>query len=124
MRTITSTLKKNLEAQKTEAETIGLTKVAKNITSQLESQTTRENEEEYSYTANELLEDVEFLFSKAALRVQDYYNKASDQKKAAALIQAFAAEFIDAFAGNESPVGPYEPKVPGEAREQTEFEVE
>lgn len=122
MRTITVKLKKQLEAQKQEAQTLGLTKVASNIESQLKDQNTREGDF-YTYASSELLNDVEFLFSKAALRIQDYFDKAEDQVAVAKIVEVFAQDFINSFAKNDI-LGPFEPTVPGELKERTEIEVE
>lgn len=123
MRTITVKLKKQLEAQKQEAQTLGLTKVASSIESQLADQNTRENTDFYTYASSDLVNDVEYFLNKAALRIQDYFDKAEDQVAVAKVVEVFAQDFINSFSRKEI-LGPFEPSVPGELKEITEIEIE
>ena len=124
-RSITDKLRKRLLAQAREATNMGLTKTADLIVSDLEATPERADEDHYTYSSEELQQDVEQLVYTAAIRVQDYFNKTADAGEVGHLTEAVAQDLIDqvrhAIGGKV--VGSYEPQVPGEVRERTSIEV-
>ena len=124
-RSITDKLRKRLLAQAREATNMGFNKTADLIVSDLETTPERSDEDHYTYSSEELQQDVEQLVYTAAIRVQDYFNKTADAKDVGHLSETFAHDLIDqvrhAIGGKV--VGPYEPQVPGEVRERTSIEV-
>ena len=125
MRTITKQMQARLEAQAEEAKTLKLTKLANHI-SELKTDV-RENSESYSYTHDQMLDDVEKALWAGALRAADYYGTPFDALKVQGVIDKMAVELaneIRVVVGNEGGVGPYESLVPGEQREQVLFELE
>jgi hypothetical protein len=124
-RSITDTLKKRLLAQAVEANNMGLEKTAELIVTDLETTPERSDDDHYTYSSEELQQDVEQLVYTAALRVQDYFNKTADAREVTDLTESFAQDLIDqvrhVIGGNV--IGPYEPQVPGEVRERTSIEV-
>lgn len=118
MRTISKNLKKRLIAQAEEASFNGFDKVASDIQKQVSDVETREDLEEYIYSRTSLEKDIEDLFWKAAIRMQDYFGKSGDAKDIADVIAEYKDDFISSVKtkiGGEL-IGPYEPSVPGENR--------
>jgi hypothetical protein len=118
MRTISNNLKLRLLAQAEEASFHGLEKVASKLNRQVNSTPIRKDNEEYTYSRNELYNDVEDLLWRAAVRTQDYFGKTADANEIGMLVESFADELISSLrnkiGGNV--VGPHEPLVPGENR--------
>jgi hypothetical protein len=115
-RTISKTLKRRLEAQAEEANFLGFQKHASHVFDNIPE--TRDDEEEYIYTAAELQEDVENMLWKIAIRVQDYYGKSADMKQVGYVVDSTAEELIESIRRSTGApiVGPYEPLVPGEMK--------
>ena len=128
MRTITKTQLERLLAQKSEAETLGLTKLASNIQHQIDKNVVfRENNDFYSYASDEMQQDVEKLLWDAVIRVADFYGANIDADKAQQSVEKIASDLIDEIRINTGVldgVGAYEPNVPGENREHVAIELE
>jgi basic membrane lipoprotein Med (substrate-binding protein (PBP1-ABC) superfamily) len=124
MRTITNKLQKRLVHQAEEAKFLGFDKVASSVAVQVNGNETRDNEEDYVYSRQDLISDVERLIWAAAVRTQDYFNKTADVRDVNDVVESLAEELVDAvqkkIGGNV--VGPYEPLVPGEVRNTVEIE--
>ena len=115
MRTITKTMKKVLMAQAKEANVQGMTKIAQQISDQLDVTPTRDKESEYVYEQDDLQQDVEHNLWSAAVRIQDFYGKTVDAKDLHDMIESFAGEFIDNCRKKSGKiVGAYETSVPGQ----------
>jgi hypothetical protein len=124
-RTISKVLKKRLQVQATEAKTLGLTKTAAQLDDLIKTTIDRNPDHFYSYSHEELQEDVETIVWEAALRVQDFYNKTGDAKQISEEVEVVAADLIDSIRHKIGGpiIGAYEPHVPGEIREHTSIEV-
>jgi len=124
-RTISNILKKRLQIQSSEAKTLGLVKVSERVDNLVNKTGERDPEQFYTYSHEELQEDVESLILEATLRVQDFYNKTGDIGKISEGIESIAGDLIDMVRNNigGSVVGAYEPSIPGEIREHTTIEV-
>ena len=124
-RTISTVLKKRLQIQATEAKTLGMTKTAAQLDGIVKSTKERNPDQFYSYSHEELQDDVESIVWEAALRVQDFYNKTGDASQISEEVEAVATDLIDSIRHKIGGpiVGAYEPRVPGEIREHTSIEV-
>jgi hypothetical protein len=124
-RSISDKLKKRLQAQAAEAQTMGMEKTASLIEANLEKVAERSDDDYYTYSIEELQSDVEELMYAAAVRVQDYFNKTADARKTQDIAESHASDLIDGIrhAIGGMVLGPYEPQVPGEIRERTSIEV-
>ena len=120
-RSISNSLKNRLQAQASECNTLGLSKIASSLDKLSETET-RDNNEFYSYSHDEMLSDVEDLLWKAAVRVQDFYNKTADARDINDVVEGQAAELVNVIRHKIGGmiVGAYEPSVPGEQRADLE----
>jgi uncharacterized membrane-anchored protein YjiN (DUF445 family) len=118
MRTITESLKKRLIAQYEESVFQGFDKTASQLKVQAQETPVRGDFEDYVYSKQDLINDVEKLLWSAAVRTQDYFGKTADAHVIEQLIEACAEDLITTIKtkiGGDI-VGPYEPIVPGEER--------
>lgn len=115
MRTITESNMKRLIAQRNEAKTVGMVKVASQLSAQIGTTGTREDSAEYTYDYSELRDDVENSLWDAALRAQDFYGKMADASELQKLIEKQAEDFINSIGvKTNSTVGAYESSLPGQ----------
>lgn len=129
MRFITKKMFDRLAAQKEEANTLKLTKLANHLDSHVlnKSAEVRSNDESYLYTQGQMRTDVEGALWDATIRVADYFGLPFDALQAQQMIEKIADDLIDEMrvaVGNDSGVGPYDAKTPGETSEHVAFEVE
>jgi len=124
-RLISEKLQKRLLAQAEEAKTLGLTKVADQVGEAVAESEPRDESVEYTYASDELVSDVEKLLWAAAIRVQDYFDKTADAARLNDTIEHYAEDLIDSVRHTigGAIIGPFEPAVPGEAKERTSIEV-
>jgi len=127
-RTINSSLFEKISMQAEEAELLGLEKIARSLSAQLEkfSDKIRKDDEFYSYAKDELKEDVEGCLWDAAMRVADFYNVAPGEQKIQELIDEMSEWFINAMESTlniSDGVGAYEPTLPGEEKKVVVLEV-
>ena len=115
MRTITESNMKRLIAQRNEARTVGMVKVASQLSAQVGTTGTREDSADYTYDYSELKDDVESYMWDAALRAQDFYGKMADAAQLQVLIEKQAQDFINSVrVQTGSTIGLYESDLPGE----------
>jgi hypothetical protein len=127
MRTITETFLKRLEAQRDEAQTLKLEKVASALDGQIKkhADAVRGDGDDYFYPYDQMVADLEGYIWAGAMRVQDFYGKVVDAQKLHESIEAAAADLINSIRHKSgSIVGAYEQSVPGECQERTAIEVE
>lgn len=126
MRTVTKTFLKRVEAQRDEAKLLKLDKVAGNLDHQVEkyADNTRQDDEFYRYSHEDMQQDVERALWSAAMRVQDFYGKVANATEVQELIELFASDLIDSVRHKTGKiVGAYEETVPGERREVEDIEI-
>jgi hypothetical protein len=118
MRTITASLRKRLIAQADEAIFQGLDKTADQLKAQAQENPIRGDFEDYVYSNQDLVKDVEKLLWAAAVRAQDYFGKTADAKEIEKVIEACAEDLISSIRTRigGAVIGPFEPVVPGEDR--------
>lgn len=115
MRTITESNMKRMIAQRDEAKTIGLTKVAANLSAQIGTVGVRSDADDYIYNYAELKDDIESTLWDAAIRAQDFYGKTADAKQLQELIEKHAEDFINSVRiKTGADIGAYESSLPGQ----------
>ena len=112
---------RRLEAQAEEAKLLGFTKTAENLAHQISDYTenVRKTGDDYTYTRQEMENDVQKLLWGAMVRISDYLGAGFDAKDSQESIDKFAEDLIHDVcvrAGVSSGVGAYEPPVPGESK--------
>jgi hypothetical protein len=128
MRTITDSMFRRLEAQAKEAKVLGLNKTAANLEYEVDrhSDHVRENDSLYSYTKDEVNEDVQKHIWDAIVRIADFYGSTVDASSMQDKIEQIASDLIRDVGVNigiKDGVGAYEPLVPGEHREHISIEL-
>lgn len=129
MRTINEKMFLRLAAQRDEAGLLKMDKLRthlQNVTIDVKD-AQRENNAGYKYSINELRNDVESQLWHATIRAADYFGAPFDAVKAQKAIEKMANDLIEevrVIVGNQSGVGPYDVKVPGERSEEVMFEIE
>lgn len=127
MRTITENQFNRLIVQAEEAEKQKITKIASNLTKQIEKASVRPDDASYLYAESSLKEDVESCLWDAALRIADFHNTTVDAVEIQGVIEAYSQHLIREIqvkANCEHGIGAYEPTVPGEERETVALEIE
>jgi len=117
MKTITELHRDRLVAEAEEADKTGLTKIAENITRQVEKVSVRPTDTSYTYTINAFEQDVNDSLWDVVTRTSDFHGAFLDSKKAQEIVDYFSAALVTSIrksAGIHSPIGAYEPAVPGE----------
>lgn len=124
MRTITQNQLERLKLQADEADTQGFRKVADHLTDQIQVTKIRKDGEFYSYSSEELKNDVENNLWASALRVADYFNTTLDAVEVQKVIEVLASELINNLTNlSDEKVGAHEPKLPGEKSQHMLLEV-
>lgn len=116
-KSISKNIKTRLLAQAEEASVNNLVKLANTVQAQVIESSVRNSDASYVYSSAEMQADVQDLLWKAALRVQDYFEKTADIEDLESEIEKTAEDFIDSVKrslGKVGLVGPFEPKLPGE----------
>lgn len=113
-----------LSAQCEEAKVLKLNKVASSVTRVLvkNAESVRESDAGYSYTAQELEDDVNDALWNVAVRAMDYFGITIDSEFVQSSIEKLGSELIEEIrvqAGIVDGVGKYESLVPGEIPQQT-----
>jgi len=125
MRTISNKVASQLALQKDEANELGLTKVASFIDKELTAPT-RDSDQLYSYSQEELYSDIESKLAEATVRICDYFNVAPDSRQVHDLVEDMKSQLffeVKAMTGVEDGIGPYEPLIVGERREETAITI-
>lgn len=115
-----------LAAEADEADTIGLTKIAENITRQLEKTASRDSESGYIYTREDFSQDIQDNLWSVVIRTADFHGTHFDSKKAQQLVDFYSDKIVDELRAiaNLSPAGAFEPALPGEKRETVALDLE
>lgn len=122
--TITKSLRKKLFAQAREAEFLGLKRIAANIDDSISDEDVRDEAIPYKYNHAELKADVEALLWKAAVRVQDFYNRSIDARVIQDMVEDHAQEFVSTLTTKAGTIaGAFEEPVAGQY-ERVEIEIE
>ena len=127
MKTITEIHRDRLVAEAEEADSTGLTKIAENLTRQIESTDVRTNEENYTYAGSDFHQDVQDSLWKVVVRTSDFHGAFVNSKKAQEIVDYYTESIVKSIrqAGNISTnVGSYEPPVPGEDGSVAVIDVE
>ena len=117
MKTITEANMKRLIVQRDEAKTVGLEKIASQLSAQIGTVGVRADSEDYVYSKEELHNEVQNSLWDVAIRTQDFYGKFADARVVQDIIEKQAEDFIQNIrvsVGAE--VGAYEPTLPGEVK--------
>lgn len=126
MRTISEIYRDRLVAEADEADAIGLTKIAENLTRQIESNQVRSKNSSYTYSAEEFEQDIQDALWNVVVRTADFHGAFVDATKAQDLVDHFSREIISnirSVAKISSVVGGHEPKLPGEKQTSDVLEV-
>lgn len=128
MRTIDKNHYDRFTVQAKEAKILKLEKTASNLDKVLTkyASATRDSGAFYSYSSDQLRQDVEMAMWDAAVRAMDYFGAPVDANEVQKSIDKLASDLIDEIrvhAGVEDGVGAHEPVVPGESRVHVALEV-
>jgi hypothetical protein len=107
-----------LAAQRTEAENLGLQKTASGLATMLDGAEPRDNDPNFTFSFNQLQQNVEASLWKSAAQIADYYDLVADGEMLKPLIEAYAFELICDYNKlvNGPVIGIHEPAVPGETK--------
>jgi hypothetical protein len=126
MRTITENLKIRLIAEAEEAKIQGLTKIAETLP-QIKDLPVRENTDSYTYSNDDLQNDVKASIWNIVVRTADFHNCYIDMQKASQIVDFYANDILADLrkvANIEHGIGAYEPNIPGEAKQTVILEIE
>lgn len=119
-----------LKAQSDEAETQGLAKVASHLKSTLKDEyntAVRPNNDFYSYSSEQLQQDVEQKLYESIIRIADFFGSTPDMNEMQDAVGRATLSLINEVQnslGIQDGVGAYEPTLPGEKRHHVVMEVE
>ena len=117
MKTITEANMKRLIVQRDEAKTVGLNKIASQLSAQIGTVGVRGDSDDYHYSKEELRNEIESSLWDVAIRAQDFYGKFADARVVQDIIEKQADEFIDSIKTSlGAEVGAYEATLPGEVK--------
>ena len=126
-RTINEIYRDRLVAEADEADNMRLTKLAENITRQVERQPIRGASESYTYPSDAFEQDVQDALWDVVVRTADFHGSFISSQRAQEIVDHFSQEMVDSIrkaAKITSPVGAYEPRLPGEELASAVIEVE
>jgi hypothetical protein len=127
MKTITEIYRDRLVAEAEEADCIGLTKIAENITRQIEKASIRSNDEPYTYAGDDFHQDVQDSLWNVVIRTSDFHGAFLKSKEAQEIVDYYTESIVKSIrqAGNiATNVGSYEPPVPGESGSVAVIDIE
>jgi len=118
-KTISKRVFLRLTAQADEADIYGHSNIASSLTSQVvkyaDSVRNAEDNEDYEYSKEELMEEIKDRLWDCATRIFDYYDETPDARDIQGIIDFEAESFVSYIESLVSKdVGPFEPKVIGE----------
>lgn len=117
MSTISEIYRDRLVAEADEADAIGLTKIAENLTRQIESNPVRSKNSSYTYSSEEFEQDIQDSLWNVVVRTADFHGAFVDSAKAQDLVDHFSREIVSNIrnvAKISNVIGAHEPKLPGE----------
>ena len=117
MRTISETLLNRLQAQAEESEVLGLDKVAKSLTNQIQKVGVRKDGETYFYNQEQLKADVEQNLWDSFVRIADYFDTSIDPIISQKIVEKYASDLINELTiASGKIVGEFEKTLPGEQK--------
>lgn len=125
-KTISKRVFLRLTAQADEADIYGHSNIASNLTSQVvkyaDNVRDLEDNAEYEYSKDDLIEEVKESLWDCATRVFDYYDETPDARDVQSIIDFETESFISYIESLvRKGVGPFEPKVVGEYDDDNEY---
>lgn len=127
-RTVKESLINRLVAQAEEVECQGLVKIAEHLTDQINSVNPRSEEASYIFASSDFQKEVESNLWNVVIAASDFYDSVFDSKETQILVEKYANDLIQDLRirlfGLSSPVGAFEPSLPGEEKMTIAFEVE
>ena len=93
MKTITEANMKRLIVQRDEAKTVGLNKIASQLSAQIGTVGVRGDSDDYHYSKEELRNEIESSLWDVAIRAQDFYGKFADARVVQDIIEKQADEY-------------------------------
>lgn len=126
MRTISEFLRDRLYLEAEEADTQNLTKVAENLTDQLEKNSVRNNDAGYTYNYDQFEKDIQKSLWDIVVRASDFYGTHVDSKSAQEAVDYFTQEIVNDFtkrANVKHGIGAYEDPLIGQNGEKVLIEV-
>lgn len=126
-RTINEIYRDRLVAEADEADNMRMTKLAENITRQIERHPVREANASYTYPSKDFEQDVQDSLWDIVIRAADFHGVFINSEKAQSIVDHFSQEIVDDIrkvASISTPIGSYEPVLPGEVRKTSIIEVE
>jgi hypothetical protein len=127
MRTISEIYRDRLVAEADEADNLQLTKLAENITRQVEKTPVREANASYTYAASDFRQDIQDSLWDLVIRTADFHGAYISSEKAQSIVDYYGNEIVDNIrkaAGISSDIGSYEPKLPGEIPGSVMLDIE
>ncbi len=127
MKSVSKKIINRLVAEANEADIHGEIKIADAITCQIEKLAVRdaEQDKEYTYSKEELEEDINSLLWQAVARIFDYYNETIDSRMIDEIVSFETTSFIESIESKmHNKVGAYEEKTPGENSDSEVEDVE
>jgi hypothetical protein len=127
MKTINEVYNARLMAEAEEADNRGLTKIAENLTRQLERTGVRSNKEPYVYSSKSFEQDVQDSLWQVILRTADFHGTFVPSKKGQDIVDYFSKQMIDSIrksASINNVRGAYESKLPGESDNSCVISIE
>jgi hypothetical protein len=120
MKTISKLAMERLQLQKTEAEVQGMNNVVNHIEDIIKKNSSRDNEDNYTYTHDEYTNDLKNLLWEAIVRTADYYGKNFTVEAADQFVGSFLKQISNdakiVVGAEKALIGPHEPLLPGEKR--------
>jgi hypothetical protein len=127
MRTINEIYNMRLMAEAEEADNQGLTKIAENLTRQLESISVRDSNQPYTYSSDSFEQDVQDSLWNIVLRTADFHGSFIPAKVGQNIVDYFSEQIIHSIRKSASinvVRGGYEPNLPGEVNNSCIIDVE
>lgn len=119
MRTIKEIHRDRLVAEAEEADIVGFSKIAENLTKQIEKTAVRDNEESYSYNESSFYDDIQERLWDIVIRTADFHDTYIDSEKAQNLVDIYSDKIIydlRKVAKVSTNIGAYEDSVLGEQK--------
>jgi hypothetical protein len=127
MRTINDIYNTRLMAEAEEADNQGLTKIAENLTRQLEVVSVREHNQPYTYSSDSFEQDVQDALWNIVLRTADFHGTFIPAKVGQNVVDYFSEQIVDSIRKSASingVRGAHEPNLPGEVNSSCIIDID
>jgi hypothetical protein len=127
MRTINDIYSTRLVAEAEEADNQGLTKIAENLTRQLETVNVRSHKQPYTYSSNSFEQDIQDALWSVVLRTADFHGTFIPAKVGQKVVDYFSEQIVDNIRKSASINGTrgfYEPNLPGEVNSSCIIDID